>query len=179
MLPKATPVEEPLLACSGAVGAAAVPLPADVAAIGTVAMVVAEAPELPEAGVVSAGTAAGVPTTSTGAAAVAVPVAAAVGVEKTTCGTVITVESAVVVDEEGMTSPEDTPVDSTHGTVMVVWMEMVVTGTATAGADVTGAAVTPGLVTDGAAVTDGPELASTPVVAAAGALGHPVTIAGF
>jgi hypothetical protein len=27
---------------------------------------------------------------------------------------------AVVVEEDGMTRPEETPVDSTHGTVMVV-----------------------------------------------------------
>jgi hypothetical protein len=121
MLPNATPVEEPLLARRGAVGAAPeVPLLADGAATGTVAMVVAEAPELSETAVVSAGTAAGVPTTRTGTAAVAVPAGAAVGVENTTCGTVMTVLIAVVVEEDGMTRPEETPVDSTHGTVMVV-----------------------------------------------------------
>jgi hypothetical protein len=127
MLPNATPVDEALLARSGAVGEAPeVPLPAenpeDGAATGTVAMVVAEAPELSETAVVSAGTAAGVPTTRTGTAAVAVePAGAAAGVEKTTCGTVMTVEIAVVVEEDGITRPEETPVDSTHGTVMVVW----------------------------------------------------------
>ena len=134
MLPKVTPVEEPLFASSGAVGAAE-------------AAMVAEAPALPATGVVAAGTAAGVPGTRTGAAVVAAPAA---GVEKTTCGTVMTVEMAVVVDEDGITRPEDTPVDSTHGTVTMVWIEIVVTGTV-------GADVTVGLLE----------------------LGHPVTIAGF
>ena len=81
MEPIATPLDDPLLAWKGVgVAVAAVPLLGVVATIGTVAMVVAEAPEFPETGVVSAGTGAGVPTTKTGTAAVAVPDGAAVGV---------------------------------------------------------------------------------------------------
>jgi hypothetical protein len=190
MLPNATPVEEPLLARSGAVGAAVL-LPPVGAATGTVAMVVGAVPELPETGVVSAGTAAGVPTTRTGTAAVAVPDGAAVGVENTTWGTVMTVEIAVVVEEDGMIRPEETPVDSTHGTVMVDTKEMVVTGmlaTGATGAGVTdGEAVAPGISTDdgdgretAGTETDGAPEAETVVAAAGGAtLGHPVMIAGF
>ena len=204
MLPKATPVEEPLLARRGAVGDA-VPLPADPvdgAGIGTVAIVVsAGTPEFSETGVVSAGTEAGVPTTRTGTAAVAVPSdGASVGVENVTCGTVMTVEIIVVVDEDGITSPEETPVDSTHGTVTVVWIEMVVTGMLSIGAS--GAGVTlgadgdstdeaPGISTDGAAVTPGPstdETEETPGTSTDGAEdgtdggetpGQAVMIAGF
>lgn len=54
-------------------------------------------------------------------------------VEKTTCGTVATVESTVVVKLLGMTEPDNEPVDSVHGTVSVVTNAMVVMGT---GADV-------------------------------------------
>jgi hypothetical protein len=46
-----------------------------------------------------------------------------------TCGTVTAVERIVVVEEPGMTDPEEMPVDSVHGTVRVVTIWTVVTGT--------------------------------------------------
>ena len=46
----------------------------------------------------------------------------------------------MVVDDDGMAEPELGPLVNVHGTVTVCWIWMVVTGTLTAGADVTGAA---------------------------------------
>lgn len=174
MEPMATPLDDPLLAWRGRDGleVVAFPLLPVAAGIGTVAMVVAADPEFPEAGVVWAGTGAGVPTTKTGAGAVAVPVGAAAGVENTTCGTVKVVLSVVVVLEDGMTKPEETPVDSTHGTTYVDATTIVVTAT---GAVTAGGAA-------GALVMDAPELPLAGTVAAGGELGllgHPVMIAGF
>ena len=47
-------------------------------------------------------------------------------------------ERTEVVDELGMAEPDELPVEYVQGTVTVVWMEMVVTGAAGAGAAVTG-----------------------------------------
>jgi len=101
---------------------------------------------------------------------VAVPDGAAV--ENTTCGTVKVVLSVVVVLEDGMVNPEETPVDSTHGTTYVDSTTIVVTATGAGGE--TGALVIAGA--PGALVIEAPELV---VVSAGGELGHPVMIAGF
>jgi len=102
---------------------------------GMVAMVVAFPPaaaEVPAAGatvagavaalLAPAGVAAGaVPTTRAGAGVVAAaPEAVAAGVEKATWGTVITVERTEEVEDDGMTTPELTPVDWVQGTTSVV-----------------------------------------------------------
>lgn len=147
------------------------PAPLPVEATGTVAMVVGVAPE---AGVVTAATGAGVPATKTAAGVVAVPDGDAV--ENTTCGTVKVVLSVVVVLEDEMVNPEETPVDSTHGTTYVDSTTIVVTGIA----GETGALVIAGA--PGALVTEAPELPLTAVVATGAELellGHPVMIAGF
>jgi len=169
----ATPLEEPLLVCT--IGVLPLRLLDGVAAIGMVAMVVADAPEFPDAGVVAAGTGAGVPTTKIGAGAVAVPVGAPAGVENTTCGTVKVVLSVVVVLEDGMTNPEETPVDSTHGTTYVDETTIVVTATGAVAGGEAGALVieAPEFPPAGAVVMAGGELGEL------GLLGHPVMIAGF
>jgi hypothetical protein len=72
------------------------------------------------------------------AAVVAVPTTRAadavfdpVIVWKTTCGTITDVEMTVVVLDEGMTEPAETPVVSVQGTTTVVKTSTVVTGIAT------------------------------------------------
>jgi hypothetical protein len=51
-------------------------------------------------------------------------------VSKTTFGTTIDVEMTVVMLDEGMTEPAETPVASVHGTTTVVKTSTVVTGIA-------------------------------------------------
>ena len=92
----------------------------------TVAMVVWAAP----AGVVAPAAAeAGAVPAIKAAEAVELPVM----VLKTTWGTVMTVDSTVVLDED---EPDDTPAVAVQGTTMVVRICTVVTGTVGAGVDV-------------------------------------------
>ena len=53
---------------------------------------------------------------------------APVTVVKTTLGTVTAVDRTDVVDDDGMTDPDEIPVDSVQGTTMVVKISTVVTG---------------------------------------------------
>jgi hypothetical protein len=101
---------------------AAVPLVLDVAETASVVLaVVAGATDT----VVPGATVVAVPTTRA-ADAVVDPVI----VWKTTCGTITEVEMTVVVLDEGMTEPAETPVVSVQGTTTVVKTSTVVTGIA-------------------------------------------------